>query len=516
MARVFPITLTSPGRRGLNKERANDLLGPEWATDALNCVLNREGRIAARKGWTNQTIGAASDNIVVLHEYVKGDASVEMIAAGGTKIFSGITDFTDPLNDITPSTAPTADNWQFLNFNDKVIGIQEDHTMIVYDGSGDFSDLVAVSGTAPRGVAGCAAFGRLWVIDDDGQTIKYCALLDETKWSESDGGGSIDLRNVWTQGMDRAVAVIGFGANLIVFGTNHIIFYTDAAGSELGVNPNQLYVVDTIEGTGCVARDSIQPIGEGDVVYLSRHGIQALGRVIREKSNPTVTISKNIRTYLSNLLTQQVTTSIRSAYSPEHGLYLLLLPDARRVIVADTRFLFTDEDGALVAPMLEWTFDLMPMSVCVRRNGDLLFGFDGMVGEYEGNQDGGESYSVEYSSPWLLVEDPTIANGLKILKEIPTIVQVNGNTTISWLWEFDFSGEVFTGRTEHVAAGLAEWGEAEFNVDEFSGGLILQKNIVEGQGEGQFLRVGLHMNVDGFDFVLQQIKLLFKLGRMAA
>src|SRR5690606_28370801 len=307
MAQVLPVTLVSPGRRGLNKERSNDLLGAEWATEALNCVLNREGRLAARKGWSNQTTGAVSDNasIAVLFEYLQADGTGQMIVAADNKIFKDVDDFTDNANDITPSSAPSANDWQFVNFNDKVLGFQQDHTPIVWDGSSTFADLSASSGTLPKGNAACAAFGRIWAIDDDGQTIKYCALLDETKWAEADGGGSLDMRNVWTQGMDRAIAIIAFGANLVVFGRNHIIFYADDSGSVLGVNPDQLYVVDTIEGTGTVARDSVQALGEGDIAYLSRHGIQLLGRVVRARSNPSVTVSKNIRTYLSNLMTRQ-------------------------------------------------------------------------------------------------------------------------------------------------------------------------------------------------------------------
>src|SRR5690606_24086893 len=213
-------------------------------------------------------------------------------------------------------------------------------------------------------------------------------------------------------------------------------------------------------------------LGEGDIAYLSRHGIQVLGRVVRARSNPSVTVSKNIRTYLSNLMTRQPVSSIRSAYSPEHGFYLLLLPDADRVIVMDTRYLFEDDDGSTVAPMLEWSYTTMPTSVCVRQNGDLLFGFDGQVGEYESNLHDDAQYTVLYSSPWLDFQDQRITNALKILKEIPTIVQLSSSASIAWRWEFDFSGEIFSETTSHTLPGLSEWGEAEYNIGEYSGGLI--------------------------------------------
>lgn len=516
MARVVPITLVAPGRRGLNTERRNDLLSPDWCVEATNCVLTRQGRFGARNGWASLTATPidGSPPIRSLFEYFRADGSTVMIAAAGGGIYRGTGDFSDPDADITPAAAPSSDNWQFVNFNDKVIGFQQGHTPIVYTNTGTFEPIVATSGTVPAGNAAVAAFGRIWALDPEGQLIHYCALLDETKWHPDDGGGTIDLRNVWTLGMDRAIALAAFGANLIVFGRNHIIFYTDDSGSELGVNPRQLYVSDTIEGTGTIGRDTIQPVGEGDMIFVSRHGLQLLGRVLREKTSPTATISKHVRTHFADLLSLQPHDELRSTYSPEHGFYLLLMPTVGRVLVADMRFLFQDEDGQVVAPITEWSYKTMPTSVCTRRNGDLLFGFNGEVGRYGSKLDKNEEFVVRWSSPWLDL-DPQVATQLKMLKEIPTVVQISGTADAKWEWEFDWSGDVYYGFT-HYSREVSEWGIAEYGVDEYSGGLIVQARTIEGLGEGQFVRVGLETTVDGFDFVLQQIKLLFKLGRMAA
>jgi hypothetical protein len=515
---VLPVTLVSPGRRGLNKERSNDLLSPEWATDALNCVLSREGRIAARKGWLSQTTGAiaSTPSIKVLFEYLQADGTATIITAANNKIYKNISDYTVGGNNITAATPPTADDWQFVNFNGKVIGVQTGHTMIKWSGSGSFTLNSAASGSLPAGNAACAAFGRLWVIDSDTQTVKYSALLDETKWATADGGGSIDLRNVWTKGMDQAIAVAAFGANLIVFGRNHVIIYADGSGSTLGIDPLQMYVVDTIEGTGCVARDSVQPIGEGDLAFLSRHGIQLLGRTITEKSNPTASVSKNIRSYLQSLMSLQSMTGVRSIYSPEQGFYALLLPTARAVVVADTRFGFQDDDNSYVLPMLAWTYRTMPTAMCVRENGNILLGFAGKVGLYSGNLDNTDSYSLTFSSPWLQM-DPRVSDSLKILKELPTIVQLSATSSVTWVWEFDFNGHVFTNTATYTLSGVAsEFNISEYNIAEFSGGLTLQSRSIDGQGEGQFIRVGLTTQINSMDFVLQQIKMLFKIGRMAA
>lgn len=520
--RLAPITLTAPGSRGLNKERQNSLLGPEWARDGLNSVLNREGRMAARKGWTSQTSGAISGTpkIRQLFEYMKGDGTVTIITTANNHIYKDFSDYTVGANDITPGTPPTADAWQFVNLADKVYGVQAAHTMISWSGTGSFANVVASSGVLPAGNAACAAFGRLWVIDSDNQTLKYSALLDGTKWAVSDGGGSVALQNVWTKGMDQGIAVAAFGSNLVVFGKNHIIMYADGSGSTLGIDPTQMYVVDTIEGTGCIARDTIQAVGEGDLAFLSRHGIQLLGRVVADKSNPSTTISKNIRTYLSQLVATQTGASLanaRSAHSPENGIYILLLPDALRAIVADTRFGFQDDDGTPVLPMLEWTYTTMPTALCVRANGDVLLGLAGKVGLYASNIDGSDTYDFVYSSPWLRIDDEETAALLKMLKEIPTIIQINATANLSWNWEFDFNGNIYSGIVSYTLNNTgAEYSIAEYSIDEYSGGLTLQAKTIDGQGEGQFFRIGCQVPISGFDFALQQIKMIFALGRMAA
>ena len=177
MAQIQPIDLVGPGRFGLNTERKNSLLGEQWATKALNAVINRQGRLGARKGWSDQTTNAiaATPTIDVVHEYVQQDGTKFVISTAGNKVYKGITDYTDANNDITSSTAPTDDHWQFINFNNKVLGFQRDHTPIEWSGSGDFTD-ASYTGTGPDGNCAAGAFGRVWAADADLQTIRYSAV----------------------------------------------------------------------------------------------------------------------------------------------------------------------------------------------------------------------------------------------------------------------------------------------------------------------------------------------------
>ena len=78
--------------------------------------------------------------IVQTFEYLKGDGTTEQITTSPTKIYNGTDD--PASNEITGVTF-TAGNWQFLNFNDLCIGVQQGYTAISYNGSGNFGSITS-------------------------------------------------------------------------------------------------------------------------------------------------------------------------------------------------------------------------------------------------------------------------------------------------------------------------------------------------------------------------------------
>ncbi len=323
------------------------------------------------------------------------------------------------------------------------------------------------------------------------------------------------MSSLWTGGMDEIVAIAALGANLIVFGKNHIVMWADGSGSEIGMSLAEAHVIDTIEGTGCIARDSVQATGEGDLIFLSRHGLQSLGRVIQFKSNPVVTITKNVRGEFITAVEEQRASDadmdqVRSTWSPEEGLYIINFPVPGVQYAIDTEHPFQDEVGDASMPVLKWDIGGTPGGLCTTRAGDLYIGASGEVGRYEGAQDDGSSFDMEYNSGWL--DFGELNHRLKLLKEITSSVNV-GVQTLTWQWEFDFSGTKLTRAVNYTASNLAEFGEAEFNIGEFSGSVLLQRKNFPAHGEGQFLRVGCSATVNGFDIVLQQISIAPKIGR---
>jgi hypothetical protein len=534
MPQLQPITLVAPGRFGMNSEKEYNLLAPEWATEAKNAVITDGGRLAAREGWASATANeiATSDSIDVMFEYLTADGTPYVISAAGNKIYKNVDNFTLAANDITSATTPTADNWHFVNFNGYVLGVQDSHNAIQWNESGDFTDQVIVSTGQPStpnpGNCSLGAFGRYWFCDDNMQTIWYSALLNHDDLTTLNGAGYIDMTSIWTQGMDQVVALAAFGSNLVVFGKNHIVIWADGQGSAIGLNPEQMYVADTIEGTGCIARDSVQMIGEGDIWYLSRHGLQSLGRVMAERTNPLIAITKNVHTsFVGDVQVERSTDlnldAVRSIYSPEHDMYLLFLPGRDKVWYIDTSQPFNDGTG-MAYPITEWVLGGDIKSGLATRSGNLYFGSSGLVGQYSSSvqQDNGEAYTYSFWTGWLDL-GPDMNNRLKMLKEVATIIQVSGGSEATYRWEFDFSGDVDSYTVNYDTPGAAEYGIAEYSAGvgetgyvgtEYAGALSLQRKNFAGTNQGQFLRIGNTVNVNGFRFITQQIQLVPKLGRM--
>lgn len=516
-AAVQRIPLTVPGFKGLNKQSSNSLLGPEWATRLENAVIDSSNRIAARKGFADQTTTPVADPIISGIEFHKHDGTVELIVVTDNATIHSSTDDGASFSDVTGTAVFTDGRWQLHNFADKLIGVQDGKAPIVYNGT-SFSHIA--DGSVPTGRCGLAAFGRLWIADADGNTLQYSALLDETDWSGNDAG-FFEFKNVWN-GTDTIEHVAAFNGSLVVFGKNNILFLTDGAGSALGMNPADMYVVDTITGTGCVARDSVQHI-EGDLWFLSRQGIMSLGRLIQERSNPMQNLSIHVQDFVSDAFNDASfdQSRLRSVYSPRNRFYLLSLPkesatgqgdEVGQVIAFDTRGVM--EDGA-VRCLGTWN-GLVPTSFIPRVNDDLLTSNMINTGElfkYSGFQDDGASIGFEYRSGWT---DLGGQGFLKMLKRMNIVFFTDGAMTVRFKWAWDFSDTFQTKAKTFVSGGIAgEWGIAEWAIAEYSGGVGLNDGKVQGSGNGEYIKFGISVTINGNQFSLQQLDLYARIGRLA-
>jgi hypothetical protein len=518
VGQLEPVNLVAPGFRGLNLSRAGSILDPSFATQASNCVIDDEGRLAARSGFSDVTTTDITSNPTIksLFEYRREAGTVSTILAWNGGISD---DIADPEgNDISGVVTDAEGRWWFQNYNDKCIGFQDGQKPIVFTGTGNFATVVESSGTAPtsKGGVGLCAYGRVWGVDSDGQTIKYSALLDETDWGGA-GSGSIDMSNVWTDGTDVIKAIVAFNGRFIVFGLRHIIVWTDGTGSQLGLDPANITVTDVITGTGCVTQWSIQPVGESDLLYLSRNGVQSLARVILTNSNPVETVSKNVRDdMITRLKMLSDTDGIRSVYSPRNGFYLITFPVSGTAngitYVIDQRYPYQDEEGDRLNIITTW--DLAPTSWLSSDDFELRLGGTHGVGLYAGlDTDNGSTFRFIYESPWLELGE-VFADRLKILKRIGGILFIQTSASVIFKWSTDFNAS-FNSLTKDISSDAAsEWGIAEWSIGEWSGGLSLRIIKLPARDTGQYFRIGLEGDVSG-PFAIQQLELFTKIGRLA-
>lgn len=497
-----PTTIPGPGFYGLAKQKSQVALGPEWATVAENCVIDGAGRLGCRKGWvrTNATAITGEPDVVQVHEYVKSNGDVEFITATAGGLWSGSSTVTSKVGTLTP----TAGNWKFVNFNGKVLGWQASHTPIVYNGTGDFAEISAVSGTLPDGNTALAAFGRVWAVDDDKQTIRYCALLDETRWATADGGGVIDMRSVWTRGTDEVVGIIAYGSSLVVFGKRHIVIWTDGSGSELGLSPTSIYVGMVIENVGLVTRDAVALVGETDVVFWSSNGVRSLRRTLQEQATPVNEIAGANRDFLADYLSVGSLSAVRCVYSPKDGFVLLIHPSI--TFCFDMRQPLPDGGFR----MTTWT--LAPKAACATISEEIFFGFeDGVLGKYAGYTDNGAAYQWKYESGWMLLAP---AEQLKMLKRLKAFVFSPADRTITFKWWTDWKSNVKIALVDVEGEG-DEWNVDEWSLMEWSGGVAFHEIFVPLSHTGQYVKIGMQASIKGRPIAVHHLTLYTKPGRIA-
>lgn len=509
MGQLVPLTFPSPGFLGLNKQREQGLLGPEWATEAQNCIIDEAGRIAARKGWTDETTTPATGSppFTTLHEYIKEDSTTTLIAGSSADVWES-SDDGDTWTSRKGTLTPSGTSWQFTNFNDKVIALVPGQALSVKT-SANFAAIAAASGAVPTSpTAIMAAFGRLWVLTKT--TLYWSALLDETRWATADGAGSQDLGYLWTKGTDEGVCLAAFGSTLVVFGKRHIFLFVDGSGSDRGIDPSTMYVDDTLEGVGCMARDSVQAIGEGDIVFLTQTGVRSLGRTIQQKAAPPSDLTGNSRDYFVTLFMASSTdrTKMRSVYSPEEGLYLLTSPDNNLTLCVDVS-----------QPLQDMTFrvttwpEFKPNSLAHRVSGDLLFGWDGQVGKYSGYLDGTATYRMVFRSGWLDIAEQN--NQLKMLKRLKIVAFSPKGVTVTAKWFFDFKRDFGFSQFTYEGDGSDEYNIGQYGTAEYSGGISQRINYVPAGRSGQYMLLGIETEINGQPFAVQSITAYYTLGRLA-
>lgn len=505
-ARNIPVN--TPGRWGINRQEENAILPLNYCVRAKNSVIDSAGRIAIRNGWQNQTSTpiAGSPAVRNVHRYI--DNSLATPAEEDIVVWDGGigNDISNPAgNDISGTLVDAAGDWYLVNFNNLCIGASDGAKLAVYDGTGTFTEIAGSPVT--NGIV-IATTGRVWTVSENGTTLHYSDLLDHTSFPAEN---VVDLLSVWGQ-TDRVTGLAFFNSALIIFAERQIVFYTDGQGSELGIDPTLMYVSDSMENVGCISHWTIQAAGEDDLIFVSDHGITSIGRLIAERSNPTVTLTEKVRDFLTSQLAIQTNKNrLRAAFNDRGGYYVLSIPDASIAFYLSMKHRYQDEMGRLLAPVLEW--DLAPTALNII-DGSLYTGNPGLVGRYTGNTDNGSAYDWEFKLPWSDFDQQGL---LLIPKVLGAIILTEAQITVSFSWEFDFTGAVRTSQvtTPDIGAAAAEFGEAEWAEAEWGGGAIALFRISTDDvvDEGQYIQLTVSVTSVSAQLAVQTLSLFTKLGR---
>ena len=420
---------------------------------------------------------------------------------------------------------------KFVNFNDSVVafGIGTGGIPAIKTGTGNFADITVNSGTAPTGGIGTSAFGRLWAVDTDGKTLRYSALLDETRWDTANGGGSIDFSKVWPSGQQDIVAIEEFGGDIIVFGSADTVVVSDGAGASLGIDPTTIYVADTLPGVGAVSQFALCRAA-GDLWVLTKQGITGLRRELVQRSTPITNMSRHVQSQIITLTNAETDTDdITLMYNPRDSFVLAIFPGSDTQICFDTRSPM--EDGTYRAST--WTSDLQTAH-WMQDAGEMYGSLTGSVGDvfkYIGNDDNGTTYAVDYESGWLDLGQE-LNTYLKFIKRMTSFLYVSKSVTVTHKFQYDFGLNEFTAQRTTSGAAAAQWGLAEWgnngvydytdsglvagtDVAEWSGAITLRTMDAPGKGSGQYIRVGIRLDTASGEFSLQQLNLYAKVGRLA-
>ncbi len=496
------IDLVAPAFKGVNSEDSPIAQDTSFAEIADNAIIDRQGRLASRKGnnvlTTNKT-ALGADHIHNIHEFYDSAGNETIFSTGNNKIMSGTTTLTD----VTPgSYTITANDWKIVNFNDKAYFFQRGFDPLVHDNSNGLRTFTVANGGATNATFKAnevlAAFGRLFIAGNaTNDTIIYWSdLLDGNAFSGG-SSGNIDVSKAWPDGADKIVALAAHNDLLVVFGEHSIIVYSGAD------SPASMAIADTVSGVGCIDRKTVVSIGS-DLLFLSDDGLRSLGRTIQEKSLPISDLSRNVKQDLIAKLASK-TSPASTVYSPENYFYLLCLPDSNLVYCFDLRGRL--ENGSF--RVTKWP-SVSFKSFARDRDGTIYIGTTDGIGKYDGFDDNNSSYIFRYSSPGLTFGDPS---KIKILKKIrPTIIGGN-NVDIVLSWTYDFSVQANTSRFRVGSTNPAFFGVSEYTQAEFSLGDLISRKSLNCTGNGTVITVGLQTEVNGASISLQEMNVLALIGK---
>jgi len=534
--RLQSSTISAPGFLGINTQESSVDLASGYALEAYNCVIDKFGRIGARRGWQKVNSSTNSDLVANDIEFIYNIPETDVTLCAGNDLIltraSGASTLVTAVDTTVSNAAGTGTTAYSITGNDWmgasiVFGegpdvsphaylAQEGHLPLVYHKLGASHahtgaygfNLLSDAGSVPTTYASASdfkpnvvigAYGRTWWADiaNDKQTLYFSALLDGTNLATGDSG-YLSLIDVFPNG-DEIVGLAAHNGFLIIFGRRNIAVYANP------IDVTRLELVDLVANVGCIARDSIVNTGT-DVMFLSDTGVRSIARVIQEKSAPINDISFNVRDDLVAFVESESNKEkIKAAYYPKDAFYILTLPTSKYVFCFDLRGRL--QNGA--ARVTIWD-SIEPTALHVTYTGDLLIGKAGYLGKYFGFLDDTAKYRLRYYTNYFDLGSPTT---MKFLKKGNFVVVGGVGQDVALKYGFDYINS-YRSITKQLRTGsVYEYNIGEYAIAEFSSGLVLEEVNSNLGGSGSIMQLGFEADINQSPLSIQKIDIYVKAGK---
>jgi hypothetical protein len=266
-------------------------------------------------------------------------------------------------------------------------------------------------------------------------------------------------------------------------------------------------LADSIATIGCVARDSVQSVGE-DLMFLSNSGVRSLMRTIQEKSAPLRDLSKNIRDHLAIDINFETLANCKSVYSSIDSFYLLTMPASLEVYCFDTKSALPDGS----AKVTMWD-SILPSSFLSASDRTLYIGKAGYMGEYSGYLDDASTYTIKYYTPHINFGGLASSS---ILKKISVLAIGGSGQVINLFYAADYSTNYNVGQLTFPTHNESYYNSTYYynNAAYYTSGLGFDTINLQAGGAGKVLQFGVECVVNGYQISFQKIDIFTKIGKM--
>ena len=117
---LTPFSISAPGFYGLNTSDSPVDLSANFALTAINCVIDKAGRIASRMGWVAQNsvhADLSTSDVTCIGECIDNEGTSTLLCTGGAFLFKvsggALTKLTYGGGGVAPTISDA--NWKFWN-----------------------------------------------------------------------------------------------------------------------------------------------------------------------------------------------------------------------------------------------------------------------------------------------------------------------------------------------------------------------------------------------------------------